>query len=89
MINQFKAKVTYGSHCNHIFFTCVQEHCPGETGLPSSGYQATLRNVSSPTYPSVGLSENKQTMQLIISGKVEFNACQVSLMWLNSFLVSL
>ena len=30
----------------------------------------------------------KETMQLV-SGKVEFNACQVSLLWHNSFLVSL
>ena len=29
--------ITHGSHCNNR--TCVQEHCSGETGLPSSVFQ--------------------------------------------------
>ena len=33
MINQFKATVT--PHQQLQPQTCVQEHCPGETGLPS------------------------------------------------------
>ena len=38
MINQFKATVTHSSQLQPQ--TCVQEHCPGETGLPSSVFQA-------------------------------------------------
>ena len=37
---------------------------------------------------SVGLSGRKQCTY-IVSGKVEFNACQASLLWHNFFLVSL
>ena len=40
VINQFKATVMHTSHCNHRL--CVQEHCPGEIGLPSSVFQAVL-----------------------------------------------
>ena len=72
---------------------CVQEHCPGETGLASLVFQVVLEisvvllskvlNYLS----SVGLF-GKETMQLV-SGKVEFDACQVSSQWHNSFLVNL
>ena len=78
--------------------TCVQEHCPGETGLPSSVFQAVSEdgNVCSTctTFQSPELLNIqcgfiwKETMQLV-PGKVEFNACQVSLLLQNSFLVSL
>ena len=72
--------------------TSVQEHCPGETGLPSSVFQTVLKclyyffSKSWITYQVwVYL---KETMQLV-SGKGEFNPCQVSLLWHNSFVVSL
>ena len=50
-------------------------------------------NVSSTTFQSSELFLHcgfiwKETMQLV-SGKVEFNACQVPLLWHNFFLVSL
>ena len=41
--------VTRSSHYKQ---TCVQEHCPGETGLPSSVFQAIHENVSSTTFQS-------------------------------------
>ena len=70
--------------------TCVQEHCPGETGIPNVSFPGCLRNVSSTSFHSPELHIQcgfiwKDTMQLA-SGKVEFNACQVSLLWHNSFL---
>ena len=51
------------------------------------------QNISSTTFQSPELRIQcwfiwKETTQLV-SGKVEFNACQVSLLWHNSFLVSL
>ena len=56
---------------HHLTIFCSptrkQNHCPGETGLPSS------------------LFGRKETTQLV-SGKVEFNECQVSMLWHNSFL---
>ena len=60
--------------------TCVQEHCPGETGLPLPvSFPGHLRNVSSTTFQSLELLIQygiiwKEIMQLE-SGKVEFNAC--------------
>ena len=56
-------------------------------------FQAVFQNVSSTTIQSPELLIQcgfiwKETMQLV-SGKVEFNECQVSLLWHNSFLVSL
>ena len=75
---------------------CVQEHCPGETGLPSTfvSFPSHSRNVSSTTCTfqspelliECGFIWN-ETMQLV-SGKVESNACQVALLWHN-YLVSL
>ena len=41
VINQFKAIVMLSSYCN--IQTCVQEHCPGETGLPLSVFQAVMK----------------------------------------------
>ena len=57
-------------------------------------FPGRLRNVSSTTFQSPELLNIqcgfiwKKAMQLV-SGKAEFNACQVSLLWHNSFLVSL
>ena len=75
-----------------LFPNMKQSHCPGETGLPSSGFAGHSWNVSSTTFQSPELLIQcgfiwKETMQLV-SWKVEFNACQVSLLWHNS-LVSL
>ena len=73
--------------------TCGQEHCPGETGLPLSVFHAISKRSLVLLFKE--LSELliqcgyiwKKTMQLV-SGKVAFNACQVSLLLHNS-LVSL
>ena len=35
--------------------TCVQEHCPGETGLPSPVFQAVLKCISRTTFQSPDL----------------------------------
>ena len=88
VINQFKVTVTHSSHLQPQ--TCV--HCTGETGLPSSVFRP-FWNFSSTTFQSPEVLIQcgfiwKETMQLV-SGKVEFNACQVSMLWHNSFLVSL
>ena len=64
--------------------TCVQEHCNGEKGLPLSVFQAIHKMSVVVLFKvlnylsSVGLSQ-----------KVKFNACQVSLLWHNSFSVIL
>ena len=69
--------------------TCVQEHYPAETGLPSPDrfeyYFSKYWIIYSVIQCGFIL---KVTMQLVL-GKVEFNACQVPLLWYNSFLVSL
>ena len=71
----------HSSHCNQ---TCVSIR----------QFSRPFWNVSSTTFQSPELLWYqcafiwKETMQLV-SGKVEFNACQVSLLWHNSFLVSL
>ena len=70
--------------------TCVQEHWPGETGLPSSVFHAisemslVLIYFQSPELLIQCGFIWMETMQLV-SGKVEINACQVSLLWHNSF----
>ena len=64
MINQFKATVTQQPLQPQ---TCVQEHCPGETGLPSSVFQAVhemslvLLFKALNYLSSVGLSGRKQS----------------------------
>ena len=55
------------------------------TGLPSSVFQAVVQSPES--LIQCGFIW-KETMQSV-SGNVEFNACQVSLLWHYSFLVSL
>ena len=72
--------------------TCVQEHCHGETGLPSL-VSRRFWSVSSTTFQSPELLIQRgiiweETMQLV-SEKVELNAFQVSFLWHNSILVSL
>ena len=73
--------------------TCVHEHCPGETGLSLSSFPVhfevslVLLIQSLELHIQCGFIR-KETMHLV-SGKVESNACQVSLLWHNSFLVSL
>ena len=95
MINQFKATVTYSSQPLQPQ-TCVQEHCPGETGLSWSvsrlfRYVSEDARVLNTSYsPQVLILSGffwKEIMQLV-SGKVEFSACQVALLWHN-FVVSL
>ena len=74
--------------------TCVQEHCPAETGLPSSVFQAILKclyTVLCTTfeillYIHCGFVVWKETMQLV-SEKVESNACQVVLLMRHTFLI--
>ena len=72
--------------------TCVQEHYPGETGLLSSVFQPSpemsLYYISSPESLIQCTLSGRNKMQLV-SGKVEFNGCQASLLWHNSFIVNL
>ena len=74
--------------------SCMQERCPGEIRPTLSVFQARYPNcLYSTTCQSLELLIQcrfiwKETMQLV-SGKIEFNACQVALLWHNSFLVSL
>ena len=65
--------------------TCVQEHCPGEVGLPSSVFRS--RNVSSATfskswitYPMWVYLKGNSAVSIRKGWKV---ACQVSLLWHN------
>ena len=86
MINT--AIVMHSSHYNHRLVCMI-------TVLGNGIPFVSLQNVCSSTtfqrqnYLSiVGLS-GKKIMQLhVVSGKVEFNACQVSLLWQNSFMPS-
>ena len=61
--------------------TCMPEHCPGKTGLPSSVFQVVLKCLyivllfKVPKLLSQFGFVWTETMQLV-SGKVEFNACQ-------------
>ena len=89
-INQFKATVTHSSHCNHRL-VCRNIIQVKQDSLRQ--FSRPFLNVSRNTIQSPELLNHcgfiwKETMQLV-SRKVEFNACQVSLMWHNSFLVSL
>ena len=73
VINQFKATVMNSSHCKHRL-VCMSTVLVLKQDSP--------HQFSSPEL----LSQfwfMKEIMQLI-SGKVEFNACQVSLLWHNS-----
>ena len=60
--------------------TCVQEHCPGETGLPSSVFQAVYKRSLVLLFKVLNnlSSVYLETMQLV-AGEVEFNSCQISL----------
>ena len=89
-INQFKATVTHSSHCHHRLacrsIVLVKQDSPCH-------FSRTVWYVSSATFQSPELLIQcgffwKETMQLV-SGKVNFNAPQVSLLWYNSFSVSL
>ena len=70
--------------------TCEQEHCPGETGLPSSVFKDVHGiTVKSTTFPSLELLIQcwfiwKETMQLV-SRMVGFNAFQVYFLWHTFF----
>ena len=44
VIHHFKATVKDSMPLQPQIY--VQEHCPGETGLPSSGFQAVLHEMS-------------------------------------------
>ena len=92
VINQLKATITHSSHCKHRL-------CAGALSwwnwTPFISFPDHLRNVSRTTFQSPELLIQcgftciwKETMQSV-SGNVEFNACHVSLLWHNSFLVSL
>ena len=71
--------------------TYVQEYCPLETGLPTSVFQAVSETLLllSKVLNYLCRFIWKEPMQYYVSGKVEFNACQVSLLRHNSFFVSL
>ena len=73
--------------------SCVPEHCPGETGPPSSVFPSLVFSLRSTTYLSPESCVQcgfiwKETMQ-VVSWKVEFNACKVWLLWHNTFLLCL
>ena len=85
-INQFKAIVMHSSHCNHRLvcrsIVLVKQDSVHQFSRPFCNVCGTeLFNIQ------CGFIW-KESMQ-IVSGKVEFNACQVLLLWHNSFLVSL
>ena len=85
--NQFKATVTHSSHCNHRL-VCRSIVLVKQDSLRQ--FSRPFWNVSSTTFQSPELLNIqcgfvwKETMQLV-SGKVAFNACQVSLLWHNSY----
>ena len=90
VINQFKATVMHNSHCNHRL-VCRSIVLVKRDSLRQ--FSKPFWNASSTTLQSPELLTQcgfiwKETMQLV-SGKDEFNACQVSLLWHNSFLVGL
>ena len=93
VINQFKVTVTHSSHCNHRLLCSSIVLVKNRT--PFVSFPGRLRNVSSTTFQSPDLLIQcgfiwKETMQiLVVSGKVEFNVCQVSLLLHNSCLASL
>ena len=83
---------------HHLTIFCSptrkNNHCPGEKRTPLVSFPGIIRsrNVYSTTFQSPELLIQcgfiwKGTTQLV-SWKVEFNACQVSLLWHN-FLISL
>ena len=90
VINQFKATVTHSSHCKHRLvcrsIVLVKQdslHQFARTFMKcSSTYYFSKSWITYPVY--VFLTE---TLQLI-SGTVEFNACQVTLLW-HYFLINL
>ena len=88
VINQFKATVTHNSHCNHRLVCRRALSLWNKTPFVSSS--RPFWNVSSTTFQSPEWLIQcwfiwKQTKQLV-SGKVEINVCQVSLLWHNSYL---
>ena len=81
------------SHTQQPLQALICVHFPGESGLPSVGSPGRSQNVSSTTFQSPELLIQcgfiwQEIMQLV-SGKVEFNACQVLLLWHNNSLVSI
>ena len=91
--NQFKATVTHISHCNHRLvcrsIVLVKQDSLHQFSRPfSSTTFVTSTTFQSPKFLIQCGFICTETMQLV-SRKVEFNACQVSLLWHNSSLVSL
>ena len=88
-INHFKATVTRSSQCNCDRFVCMSIVLVKQDSRPSPKclYSTTFQSPEVLIY-SVALKKWKKTMQLVSENFV-FNACHVSLLWLNSFLVSL
>ena len=98
LINQFKTTVTHSSHCNfssHLSGTmCRIIVLVKQDSLCQ--FSRLFWNASSTAFQSPELLIQcgficgfiwMETIQLL-SGKVEFNTCQVSLLWHNSSLVS-
>ena len=82
---------------HYLSFSCSQtwtkNQCPGETWLPLSVFQVVHEMSLVLPFKVLNLLIQcgfmwKDTLQLV-SGEVEFNACQASLLWHNSFLISL
>ena len=89
VINQFKATVMHSSHCNHRLV------CRSIVLVKRDSLRQFSRLFTKCLYCYFSKSWIiqcgfilKEAIQLV-SGKVEFNACQVSLLCHNSFLVSL
>ena len=90
VMNQFKATVMHISHCSHrlvcrsIVLVLVKLDSLCQFSRPFT--ECLLYYFQSPELLiHYGLLW-KETMQLV-SGKVEFNACQFSLVWHNSFFI--
>ena len=84
--NSKPCTVMHSSHCNHRALSWWNR-------TPFISFPGRSQNVSSTTFQSPKLLTQwgfiwKEAMQLV-SGEVEYNACKISLLWYNCFLVSL
>ena len=72
---------TAATACNH---TCVQEHCPGETGLPSAVFQAVHK-----LSPVLLFKVLNYLSSVSLSGRKQYSSYHEKLnlmLWHNSFL---
>ena len=91
VINQIKAAVMQISHCNLVEPDLCAVALSWWNKTPFVSFSGRLRNAYSIAFKSRELFIQcgffwRETMQLV-SRKVGFNACQVSLLWCNSFFI--